>query len=222
MIPIWDIWIRLFHWSLVLAVLFLLFSGETSIGFFEWHRQIGELVLALIAFRLIWGVVGSSNARLTQLVCHPRQTMHHLMELLKGRADQERGHNAAGGWAVLVMLGLIGFQAVSGMFIADEDELMEGALYGVLSSDLSTSLRHLHHQNAVFIQIIVTVHVAMVFIYLFYAKQNLIVPMITGKLRWSSSERSGTGSSPPPVQFQHWVVGAIIALALGAALIFLL
>lgn len=219
MIPIWDIWIRLFHWSLAIAVLFLLFSGETNIGFLEWHRQIGELVLTLIVFRLIWGVIGSSNARLSQLVCNPRHTVHHFLELLKGRAAQERGHNAAGGWAVLIMLALIGFQAFSGMFIADEDELMEGALYGVLSPGISESLHHLHHQNAQFIQIIVTVHVLMVFVYLFYAKQNLIVPMITGKLRWSSSERTTAGSTPPAVHFRHWAVGAVIALVLGAILI---
>jgi len=205
-IPIWDSWVRLFHWSLALSVLFMLVSGNTGFQFYEWHRYVGEFILALIVFRLVWGVIGSSNARLVTLVQNPRHAVAHILDVLKGRAQPDRGHNAAGSWAVIAMLGLIGTQAVTGMFIADEDELVEGAYYGNVSSQLSDLMYRIHHSVAEFIQIIVIVHVVMVFFYLFRVKQNLIVPMLTGRMQWTGASR------PPDVKIQHWMVGLMSAV----------
>lgn len=211
-IRIWDIWIRSFHWCLAASVIFLIISGETGFWFFDWHRNIGEFVLALLVFRIAWGLIGSSNAKLQSLISQPRLAIKHLIQLAGGNTKQERGHNAAGGWAVLVMLFFIAFQAVSGLFIADEDELIEGAFYGVLSTEQSAQLLHLHHLNARFLQIIVGVHILMVFVYLLRAKQNLITPMITGRMRWIQP------SSPPTVRWAPFWVGFILALAcLGMA-----
>lgn len=205
-IRIWDFWIRSFHWCLAASVIFLLISGETGFQFFEWHRNVGEFVLLLVLFRIVWGIAGSSNAKLHTLVSHPRSAFNHLVHLLRGNTQQERGHNAAGGWAVLAMLLLIGFQAISGLFIADEDELIEGAFYGALGSDLSEQLLHLHHLNAELLLILVGVHVLMVFVYLFRAKQNLIIPMITGRMRWTQQ------LAVPEVRLAPAWLGFVLAL----------
>ncbi len=181
-VRIWDIWIRIFHWTFAISVVFLLVNGKTGFQFYDWHRRIGELVLLLLLFRILWGLFGSSNARLVTLVTHPKKALSHLLLLTKGRLPQESGHNPAGGWAVLLMLSLVGFQAVSGLLIADEDELVEGAFYGVLNTSQSEQLLELHYLNAKFLITIVIVHVLMIFLYLFRAGQNLILPMITGKM----------------------------------------
>ena len=117
---LWDIWVRLFHWSLVLAVLFQLFNGETGNGFYDWHRLLGEIILALLIFRLLWGLVGSVPARLLPLIRSPVAAISHLKHLLQGHVPPEPGHNAAGGWAVLMLLALLLVQAGTGMVIADE------------------------------------------------------------------------------------------------------
>jgi len=211
---IWDIWIRTFHWAFAGAVLFLLLSGETGFQFFEWHKRIGELVLLLLLFRFIWGFVGSSNARLLSLVKHPREAVSHLLHLIKGQVPQERGHNAAGGWAVVIMLLLVSFQAISGLFIADEDELIEGTFYGLLDSSLSEELLHLHHLNAQLLMLLVGIHVLMILIYWLRARQNLLMPMITGKFR-STTEL-------PAVKFESNARGLVIfvlCFALIAALL---
>lgn len=208
---IWDIWIRVFHWLLVFSVCFLLFSGQTGYQFFEWHRRVGEFVLALLLFRCVWGFVGSSNARLHNLMVNPVSSISHIAHLIRGRVPQERGHNAAGGWAVLLMLFLILFQAVSGLFIADEDELIEGAFYGLVDYSLSERLLQLHYLNAKALILLLAVHVLMVFLYLFRAGQNLITPMITGKMKWHNQEQE-----LPLVQFRHPLVGLLlISLCLG-------
>ena len=202
-LAIWDIWIRLFHWSLAAAVGFMLYSGLTGNLFFDWHRQVGEFVLMLIVFRLAWGVVGSSNARLARLVRSPRDAFRHIGHLAKRDVPQEREHNAAGAWAVVAMLLIVGTQAVTGMFIADEDEFVEGAFYESVGSDVSDLMYRIHHINSDLIKAIVILHIVMVLLYAVYARRNLIIPMISGKLKWTSQE------PPPPVSIQRWWVGVL-------------
>ena len=206
-IKIWDIWIRLFHWSLAFLVVFLLISGTTGWQFYEWHRTGGEVVFALVLFRLCWGLVGSSNARLHTLFANPRSALKHLSHLFRGNPAPERGHNAAGGWAVLTMLALIAFQAGSGLLIADEEEFIEGAFYGSLSYSLSAELLQLHKMNATAIKAIVVIHVLMVLLYFIRASQNLIKPMLTGTMKWPSQR------DIPSVTFQKSLIGLVILAA---------
>ena len=211
-VRIWDIWVRLFHWSFAISVVFMLISGGTGWLFFDWHRTIGEWVMVLVVFRILWGIVGSSNARLTQLLHSPRSSIEHLTALFKRRLPSERGHNAAGSWAVLLMLLLIGVQAATGFFIADEDELIEGALYGSLSSATTELMYRIHNINAELLQVVVIVHVVMVFAYLFYGRQNLITTMIHGSMKWLSD------AALPRIFFQSGWIGAVV-LALSVAVV---
>lgn len=205
-VTVWDLWIRLFHWTLAVCVTFLLISGTTGWQFFEWHRFVGEAVAGLLLFRLCWGIVGSDNVRLHKLMSSPLNAIKHLSALAGGRVHPERGHNAAGGWAVLTMLCLIGFQAISGLFIADEEELIEGVFYGLLPGDVSEQLLHLHHANATLLKAIVLLHVLMIVVYAIRASQNLVRPMLTGKMLWPSS------SPLPAVLFQRTSVGFAVAI----------
>ena len=216
MVRIWDLWIRAFHWALAASVAFLLLSGSTGFLFIEWHRRIGEFVLLLIVFRILWSVIGSSNSRLIKLIANPLRAFAHLKHLLSGAVPQERGHNAAGGWAVLAMLLLIAFQAISGLFIADEDELIEGAFYGAIEYDLSEQLLYLHQLNAELLMILLGVHVLMVLLYLVRAGQNLITPMFTGRVRWLDK------ATPPTVRFTANWIGLVLFATCAASIAWIL
>jgi len=207
---VWDAWTRLFHWLLAAAVIFLIFSGRTGEFFFDWHRYAGEFVLALVLFRLAWGVVGSSNIRLTQLFTNPLNAVRHLLDLARRRAHVARGHNAAGAWAVVIMLVLVAVQATTGLFIADEDELLEGALYGNFNSSTTALLFRIHHINSELLTVVVCVHVVMILLYKVLARQNLLWPMITGRMRWP------TYTSLPEVVFQKFWVGVTCAVLIAA------
>lgn len=210
-VPVWDIWVRLFHWSLATAVAFQLVSGLTGWQFFDWHRTAGEVVLALVLFRLMWGVLGSANARLGALVRAPAAAFRHLGELARRDVPPERRHNAAGSWAVLALLLMLGVQAMTGMLIADEDEFVEGAWYGAVDDAMSERLYRVHQFNAELLEALVLVHVAMIAIYFFWARRNLLLPMITGRMRWPANVPL------PPLALQRWWVGVpLAALALGA------
>jgi cytochrome b len=205
----------LFHWSLVITVGFLLVSGETGLGFFDWHRFAGEVALALVLFRLLWGFVGSSNASLMSLVVNPMLALSHLRDLLRRKPHQERGHNAAGGWAVIAMLALILVQAGTGLFIADDEGWVEGALYGVVPVDISDTLYNIHHTVADLIKLLVIVHILMIAVYFFIGRQNLVKPMITGKMQWLDDAKA------PQVRFRNPLIGLLCAAAVfvGMALV---
>jgi len=211
LIDIWDIWIRLFHWTLAASVGFLLYTGLTGDLFFDWHREMGEFVLLLIIFRIGWGVIGSSNVRLKRLFRSPAEGVEHIKHLARRQVPQEREHNAAGAWAVLAMILILGTQAVTGLFIADEDEFVEGALYGDISSSATDLMYRIHHINAEIIQIILILHIGMVLLYWIYARRNLVLPMLTGKIRWSSE------SEPPAISIGHWWAGGLLLIVCGAA-----
>ncbi|MBX2836055.1 MAG: cytochrome b/b6 domain-containing protein [Gammaproteobacteria bacterium] len=207
MIKIWDGWVRLFHWSLVALVLLLFVSGKTGAGFYEWHKLAGEAVLALLLFRLLWGIFGSDNAKLHRLITNPVHGLKHIWHLITGTVSHYRGHNPAGGWAVIIMLLLLLFQAVTGVFIADEDELVEGAFYGALSYDLSDTLWYLHTLNgSTLLPGMLLLHILMPLFYYLRAKQNLILPMLTGNMAWRDE------SVAPLVRFAPWWVGALLLM----------
>jgi len=205
-IKLWDAWTRLFHWALAASVLFLLFSGETGFQFYDWHRLAGECVLMLVVFRILWGLVGTSNIRFTAMLHHPANALRHLRALARRRVSDERGHNAAGSWAVIIMLLLLLVQATTGMMIADEEELVEGVFYGQVSSQVSDFMFTVHHKNAALLEVVVSIHIAMIFIYALFARKNLLTPMITGRMRW------GENAEAPAVDFRPLWVGALCLL----------
>lgn len=206
MTKIWDLWIRLFHWSLAFLVLFLIISGTTGAGFYDWHRPAGEAVLVLLLFRFLWGLMGSSNVRLHHLVSNPIHALQHLFALFKSQPGQYRGHSPAGAWATLALLLCLSIQAGTGLFIADEDELIEGAFYGTFSSSTRDLLLTIHEWNATVLQVLLCLHVAMIALYFFVGRQNLLLPMITGKAHWRNS------AAIPEVHFGKWWAGLVVII----------
>ncbi len=58
-IKVWDLPVRLFHWTLVLLVGFSWWSGEVGGLTLQYHLWSGYAILSLLLFRLVWGVTGS-------------------------------------------------------------------------------------------------------------------------------------------------------------------
>lgn len=100
-VKVWDIGVRLFHWTLVLlfAVSYLTGEDESLV-----HIYAGYGVIALIVFRLVWGGVGTRYARFTDFVRGPRATMDYARSMLSGKPARYLGHNPLGGWMVIALL----------------------------------------------------------------------------------------------------------------------
>jgi cytochrome b len=177
-VRIWDAPTRLFHWSLVLLVCFSWLTVQ--LFWMQLHYLSGEAILTLLLFRIVWGFVGSDTARFGQFLKSPFAAIAHLRHIRRREPDTELGHNAAGGWMVLGLLGLLLLQVGTGLFSSDDDAAVEGPLRHLVSANTSTLLTDLHGFVFTAIQIAVALHVLALLLYYVFKGQNLVRPMITG------------------------------------------
>ncbi|QIK38785.1 cytochrome B [Caldichromatium japonicum] len=172
-IKVWDLPTRLFHWLLVISVALAFATGLQGGSAMVWHGRIGLSILGLLVFRLIWGIIGSTYARFGQFVRGPTA----IRAYLQGRWH-ELGHNPLGALSVLALLGLLLFQAGSGLFATDEIAF-SGPLKSLVSQHTSIWLSGLHRQAIWLIGGLIGLHIGAALFYLARG-QNLIRPMITG------------------------------------------
>lgn len=178
----WDLPVRLFHWALVLLVVGSVASALTGGNAMVWHMRCGYAILALVLFRVLWGLAGSSTARFTDFLYGPKRVAGFAGALLKKRDAHYLGHNPLGGWMVLVLLAALLFQAGSGLF-ANDDIAVEGPLYPFIGKDLSDRLTSLHRLNVKLLYGLVALHVAAVLFHWFARGENLVRPMFSGDKR---------------------------------------
>ena len=176
-IMVWDLPVRLFHW--VLVALILAAWVTQYLDRMNLHVWIGEWILTLLLFRVVWGFIGSDTARFTWFLRSPLAAFRHLAHLGRREPDREVGHNAAGGWMVLVMLALIGLQAGTGLFSNDDSDT-EGPLMHLISKDRSDWLSHIHYLNFKLIEWVIVLHVVAIALYAVLKRHNLVRPMVTG------------------------------------------
>jgi cytochrome b len=169
----------LFHWALVLSVAGCWWTGETAR--METHALLGYCVLALILFRLAWGLVGSETARFASFVHGPAAAVSHVRHLFqRGPLERQAGHNAVGGYAVLLLLLLLVVQSVSGLFLYDE-EMFWAPLNGWVSEDTAKYLSWLHDLVFDALLVLIAFHVAAILLYLLVKRLDLVRPMLTGR-----------------------------------------
>lgn len=177
-VRVWDLPTRLFHWSLATAVVVAWVSGSNKL--WGLHFTAGLTVLALVIFRLLWGVLGSDSTRFTTFLRGPRAGLAHVWETQRGRPDHDTTHNAVGGWAVVLMLALLLVQAVAGPFADVDDGLNNGPLMFYAPDAVVRLATRIHAQNAWIILAVVSLHVFAVLAYWAVAGRDLIQPMVTG------------------------------------------
>lgn len=172
---VWDLPVRLFHWSLVGAVALAWLSAEQ--GRMGVHLWCGYAILVLVSFRLLWGFSGSTHARFSDFVRGPRAILRYLSA--PPLPGQMLGHNPLGGWSVLALLALLLAQAGSGLF-ANDDISTYGPLYEWVSSRTSRLLTRLHHLNFNILLALVALHISAIVFYRLVKGEDLIHPMLHG------------------------------------------
>jgi len=103
-IKVWDPLVRIFHWSLVALFTFSFFTGD------EWksaHILSGYAIGALVAIRIVWGLVGTRHARFSSFLYSPRTILAFLKDSLSMKARRYVGHNPAGGAMVILLIVMI-------------------------------------------------------------------------------------------------------------------
>lgn len=194
-IRVWDPLVRLFHWGLVLSFTLAYFSGDEESSL---HIYSGYAVLGLIAFRLLWGLIGSRNARFSSFVRSPGTVIRYLKDLAAGRPKRYLGHNPAGGWMVVALLLTLLVVTVSGLKVYAIEEGL-GPLAGAAPALTVISVAHadddehdedeaseefweeVHEVSANLMLLLIFLHVTGVIISGRLHKEQLVKAMITGK-----------------------------------------
>lgn len=203
-IALWDLPVRVFHWSLLAAVATAIVTGQLGGGWMSVHGKAGLVITALVVFRVLWGFLGSTYARFATFVPTPGQLRAYLRGQWHGV-----GHNPLGALSVLALLGLLALQAGTGLF-GNDDIAFTGPLAALVSEALSHQLTGLHQQLATVLYALLGLHVLAIVFYERIKKDRLLKPMLTG---W----KDVAASAQPPRKAGPLALVVSVLLALGAA-----
>lgn len=211
MIRIWDLPTRMFHWLFATVCIVAWFSGDDA-RYTELHTFAGYTALALVVFRLLWGVAGGRYARFGQFVRGPAAVMVHLRGLAKAPREHHLGHNPAGGWAVLVLLTLVGLLGLSGIAVLGGEEGF-GPLAGSLSIAQGVAIHEWHELLAWGLLGMVLLHLGGVTLESLLQRENLPRAMVTGN-------KQGEGKQAEPHNAPLVAMAIIVAISLFALFTF--
>jgi cytochrome b len=202
-VRVWDVPTRLFHWLTVVLVV-----GAWATERLNWlnlHVRLGETLLALVLFRLMWGCVGSETARFRSFVASPAAAYRHLRHLLRREPDVQVGHNPAGGWMVLLLLALLLAETLSGLYLYN-DIADEGPLSEIVPASIANAISVLHTYGWYVLLAAVALHLCAIAVYAIAKGHNLLRPMITGRKPLPST-------IPAPARASPWLAALLFAVA---------
>ena len=171
---VWDLPLRVFHWSLVAAVATAIVTAELGGAWMEWHGRAGLAVVGLLVFRAAWGLVGSATARFASFAPSPARLRGYLRGQWRGE-----GHNPLGALSVFAMLGLLALQAATGLFGTD-DIAFAGPLNRLVDDALGERLTGWHRLLADGLFGLLALHLAAIAYHELVKRHALVRPMLTG------------------------------------------
>lgn len=176
-VRIWDLPTRVFHWALVLCIVGLIITANVGGNAMVWHFRIGLGVLALLLFRLVWGLVGGHWSRFAAFIYSPRSIINYLKG--KGKPEHSVGHTPTGAGSVFALLAVLFAQVGSGL-LSDDEIAFAGPLTRFVSGATVNLATNYHKNIGKWIILgLVVLHIAAIIFYL-RRKHNLIKPMLHG------------------------------------------
>ncbi|MEW6341283.1 MAG: cytochrome b/b6 domain-containing protein [Paraburkholderia sp.] len=211
---VWDAPTRLFHW-LVVALVAAAYA-TLKLNWIDWHVRVGEALLALLLFRVLWGCFGSETARFRSFVASPVAALRHLRHLFRREPDVQVGHNAAGGWMVLLLLSLLLLETLSGLYVYNE-VADEGPLSEWVPAWIANAISMLHGLVWDALLAAVALHLLVITLYALVKGHNLVRPMLTGYKPLPASV-AAPRQTPAWLALLMLVAGAVVVILLAAYL----
>ncbi|WP_430461175.1 cytochrome b/b6 domain-containing protein [Thalassolituus sp. LLYu03] len=215
-IRVWDGFVRLFHWLLVLVIGAAWWTAEQGGDWMDWHKRCGYALLGLVVFRVLWGFAGTAYARFRHFLYSPQRTLAYTLALLKGREPVYLSHNPLGGWAVVVLLLWCAAQAGTGLF-ANDDIMTEGPLVHLVGYDLSLDITRVHKLLFDGLLILAGLHIAAVAYHQRLRKEPLVQAMITGRKPAHDVVDQVSGMNRAAGATGVWLRGVILAAVAAAS-----
>ncbi|HAW94021.1 MULTISPECIES: cytochrome b/b6 domain-containing protein [unclassified Arsukibacterium] len=171
-IKVWDSAVRFFHWTMVLLVAGLWYSG--SEGYIALHQLFAYGLASLLIARIGWGIWGSETARFRRFVATPGAAINYLRH-----TKPVVGHNPASSYMIFTLLALLALQIISGLATFDNSYMSDGPLVAILPASWVDVASAVHKFNINIILVLVAVHV---FFALWHSwrHDNVIKTLFTG------------------------------------------
>lgn len=175
---VWDLPTRIFHWTLLAAVVGLVISANLGGNAMVWHFRFGYAVFSLLLFRVVWGFIGGYYSRFGNFIFAPTTVLAYLQG--RGKPEHGVGHNPLGAGSVFALLGFLMLQVASGL-LSDDEIAFAGPLSKFVSA-ARVGLATWYHKEVgkVVLIVLVVLHVAAIVFYLRKKRENLIKPMVLG------------------------------------------
>lgn len=192
-IRVWDAFVRVFHWSLVIAF-FVAYISEPEDAGLALHVWAGYFVGGLVMMRVIWGFLGTRHARFSDFAYGPFRALAYLGDLARGRSKRYLGHSPAGAWMVFLLLIGLAATVLTGLSVL-ATEKHEGPLASLLASSSERALaskesesgddllEEIHETLANALLGLVVLHLLGVVVASVSHRENLIRAMVTGRKR---------------------------------------
>ena len=206
---VWDLPLRLAHWAIAVAVAGAFATHYAGTEWFPWHRACGYAVVVLVAFRIVWGFVGTRHARFASFVRGPRA----IASFLTGRGPEVHpGHNPLGALSVLALLASLAVQGATGLY-ANDEIANTGPFYGWISPATSNRLTSVHAWNSNLLIALVALHLVAIAWYGVVRRRPLVRAMLDGRRPAAEvSEGEEIGGSRTMLAI---VIVAVLAAALA-------
>ena len=177
---IWDIGVRVFHWSLLVAVSVAAMTGFFgSPDSFSIHLIAGVAIAYLLLFRFIWGFSGTTFARFRTFIFGPSVLIARAKDMLEGRHTRYLGHNPLGGVMVFALLGVLALILMTGTVVLG-GTLKQGPMAFMTSYATGGLVKEIHQALAIGLVGLIGLHLAGVAYETIIGKEKLIQAMITG------------------------------------------
>lgn len=179
---VWDWPTRLFHWLLAGSVMVGWYLGEyRSFTTIDYHFYLGYFTAGLLLFRLIWGFFGPPPVRFRNFIPTGSALLAYARRVFTRTPSLVAGHNPLGGISVVAILVVLAFQVITGFYAEDDALFASGPLMETVSSRAVLMANNLHHNGARVILILFGIHIAAILFYALWKRENLVLPMITGR-----------------------------------------
>ena len=195
-VRVWDLPTRVFHWTVVALVAVAWISAEGEGLLFRVHAVCGYLLLAILCFRLIWGVIGSEHARFGDFVRPWPVVRDYAKNLAVLSPPRHLGHNPLGGWMVVVLLTVLAAIVATGLFSYHEGDA--GPLAHLIGRGAGEAVSEVHEGLTSVLGWLIALHVAAVFADWLITSDNLIRAMWTGT-KTVPADSTVTDAKPAPL-----------------------
>ena len=204
---LWDLPLRVFHWSLVAAVTTAIVTGELGGAWMPWHGRAGLTIVGLLVFRVVWGIVGSATSRFAHFAPSPASVLAYLRGTWRGI-----GHNPLGALSVFALLGLLSLQVATGL-VGSDDIAFAGPLNHLVSDSAGSRATGWHRLLADGLFVLLALHLLAVAFHVIVKRHRLIRPMITGL------QEGEPGAPLPKIRRGLGRFGLLVAVALAAVVV---